>query len=193
MLSDDLNANELIAFHDRSLADWEGCGFESRFDYGLWHWVERNHRCNAVLWTAHESSVEADSQAQRQALSAARQERWEAVSRIDQLQEQWAVMAGEEPLAGTKDSVGAMVDRLSLLALQIFHAGKQTLRRDVGEAHVTRCARELEKLLDERRMLSEALDHLLRQAAGSPDVVRTYRRSNPQLDPLLHPGPAAAL
>ena len=53
------------------------------------------------------------------------------------------------------------IDRLSILALKIYHMREQVERTDASEEHVARCRQKLDVLLEQKKDLSTAIDQLL--------------------------------
>ena len=53
------------------------------------------------------------------------------------------------------------IDRLSILALKIYHMERETERTDVGEEHLASCRRKLEVLRTQRVDLSRAIEELI--------------------------------
>ena len=53
------------------------------------------------------------------------------------------------------------VDRLSILALKIYHMREQTERTDASKEHIERCKAKLAILLEQQKDLNIAIDQLL--------------------------------
>ena len=53
------------------------------------------------------------------------------------------------------------LDRLSILALKIYHMEVEVARKDASEAHIAKCQAKLNVLLEQRVDLSTAIDQLL--------------------------------
>ena len=53
------------------------------------------------------------------------------------------------------------VDRLSILALKIYHMQEQVERKDVSTDHIAKCQAKLDVLLEQQKDLSLAIDQLL--------------------------------
>ena len=87
----------------------------------------------------------------------------------------------------SSETAGSMIDRLSILALKIFHMRAQTERTDATPAHVATCAEKLERLALQRADLGRCLDTLLARAAGGTAFWRVYRQFKMYNDPTLNP------
>ena len=77
------------------------------------------------------------------------------------------------------------VDRLSILALKVYHFGIEASRGD--EAHRAKCQAKLDTLLVQRADLTEAIDTLLADLAAGRRRMRLYRQMKMYNDPSLNP------
>lgn len=79
------------------------------------------------------------------------------------------------------------IDRLSILALKIYHMRAETLRTDAPAEHRDTCRQKLDILLAQRTDLSEAIDRLLDEIAAGTKYMKTYRQMKMYNDPALNP------
>jgi hypothetical protein len=79
------------------------------------------------------------------------------------------------------------IDRLSILALKIYHMEEQVNRADADEAHCDLCRAKLEVLLEQRRDLSLAIDTLLDDIAAGRKFMKVYRQMKMYNDPSTNP------
>src|SRR5205823_2573667 len=136
----------------------------------LWQWIDANHRYNGLLWREEDRARRLDVPpdeiaAGKHLIDRYNQKRNDAVEAIDEAL--LASLAGIAPQSGARmssETAGAMVDRLSILALKIHHMRAQTLRTDAGGEHVHACTIKLERLLIQRHDLASCLDTLLADA-----------------------------
>jgi hypothetical protein len=116
------------------------------------------------------------------------QKRNDAVESIDE-----ALLAGlnhvvYEPGARlSSETAGAMIDRLSILALKIYHMREQTQRVDAGDDHIRACSAKLERLHAQRQDLTSCLDLLLTDARAGRAYFKLYRQFKMYNDPALNP------
>lgn len=68
------------------------------------------------------------------------------------------------------------LDRLSILAVKIFHMKAETERTDATAAHLDRCRAKLAVLLEQRDDLSQAIDTLLDDIAAGRKYMKVYRQ-----------------
>ena len=68
------------------------------------------------------------------------------------------------------------LDRLSILALKIYHMQAEVDRPDASEAHKAKCAAKLAVLLEQRADLIAAIDTLLGDIAAGRKYMKVYRQ-----------------
>ncbi len=79
------------------------------------------------------------------------------------------------------------LDRLSILALKIWHMREQTERADADADHKARCAAKLDVLLEQRRDLTLAIDQLLDDIRAGRKYMKVYRQMKMYNDPATNP------
>lgn len=82
------------------------------------------------------------------------------------------------------------IDRLSILALKIYHMEQEALRKDVSPAHRDACQKKLDTLLEQRIDLSAAIDRLLADIESGHKFMKAYKQmkmyNDPELNPVLY-------
>ena len=68
------------------------------------------------------------------------------------------------------------IDRLSILALKIYHMNEEATRTSASEAHRAKCQEKLNVLLEQRVDLSTAIDDLLADYASGDKYVKVYKQ-----------------
>ena len=85
------------------------------------------------------------------------------------------------------------IDRLSILALKIYHMQAEVNRPDAEPEHVAACTVKLQILLEQRVDLSAAIDALLAEIAAGSKYMKVYKQmkmyNDPQLNPVLYQQP----
>jgi hypothetical protein len=183
---------EIVGFHDERVADraWAKSG-GARFADGVWQWIEANHRCNNLLWDEEDLARRRDVPdreiaANKRAIDGYNQQRNDAIERIDE----HLLSALGEPQPGARlnsETAGAMIDRLSILALKIFHMRLQTERTDASREHVDACRAKLARLVDQRGDLQGCLVQLLADCRAGRAYFKVYRQFKMYNDPTLNP------
>lgn len=79
------------------------------------------------------------------------------------------------------------LDRLSILALKIWHMREQAERPEASVEHKAKCAAKLDVLLEQRADLSLAIDTLLDDIAAGRKYMKVYRQMKLYNDPATNP------
>ncbi|MEG2240257.1 MAG: DUF4254 domain-containing protein [Alistipes sp.] len=79
------------------------------------------------------------------------------------------------------------IDRLSILALKIYHMGCEATRTDVDDAHRATCQQKLDVLLSQRVDLSTAIEELIEDIETGRKYMKTYKQMKMYNDPALNP------
>lgn len=79
------------------------------------------------------------------------------------------------------------VDRLSILALKIYHMKEQVERPEASAEHKAKCQAKLDVLLEQQVDLSTAIDQLLEDIEGGRKYMKVYRQMKMYNDPSTNP------
>ncbi|MGM9734424.1 MAG: DUF4254 domain-containing protein [Prevotella sp.] len=79
------------------------------------------------------------------------------------------------------------VDRLSILALKIYHMKEQVEREDAEKEHRDKCAAKLGVLLEQQKDLGLAIDQLLEDIETGKKYMKVYRQMKMYNDPSTNP------
>lgn len=79
------------------------------------------------------------------------------------------------------------VDRLSILALKIYHMQEQVDRTDATPEHLQRCQAKLDVLKEQQADLSTAIDQLLEDIEAGRIYMKVYRQMKMYNDPSTNP------
>ena len=79
------------------------------------------------------------------------------------------------------------IDRLSILAIKIYHMQEETHRSDASESHLEACRKKLHTLLEQRDDLSLAINRLLDEIADGKKYMKVYKQMKMYNDPALNP------
>ena len=188
------SAREITRFHDERVAEpgWARSA-PAAFSGCPWEFIEVNHRCNNLLWEEEDQARRKDVPdsaiaANKRAIDGYNQRRQDAIERIDE-----CLLAALEGVARRSDArmnsetAGAMIDRLSILALKIFHMRAQAERTEAGPEHVEACREKLLRLEAQRVDLAACLDRLLAECAAGAAYFKVYRQFKMYNDPSLNP------
>lgn len=79
------------------------------------------------------------------------------------------------------------IDRLSILALKIYHMNEEVERPDASSSHKLNCTTKLNVLLEQRKDLSEAIDDLLTDIKNGDKYMKVYKQMKMYNDEELNP------
>jgi len=177
---------EIIGFHDG--------GLQAPLEQsGVWAAIEANHLHNARLWEQEDlarrkHAPDSEIAGNKRAIDHHNQKRNDAIERIDEaLLDSLDKVPRKNDAKLSSETAGAMVDRLSILALKIKAMREQTERTDVDQAHIKACRMKLERLIGQRSDLAGCLDRLLEECARGESYFKVYRQFKMYNDPKLNP------
>ncbi len=129
-----------------------------------------------------------DGLALKRRIDSSNQERTDMVEYIDSyfLDQYLAVVPNTDATINTESPAWA-IDRLSILALKIFHMQAEVNRTDASGEHIQACATKLAILLEQRIDLSKAIDDLLADIASGKKYMKVYKQMKMYNDPRLNP------
>ena len=79
------------------------------------------------------------------------------------------------------------IDRLSILALKIYHMREQVERQDASKEHKDTCTAKLNVLLEQQKDLGTAIDQLLEDIEEGRKYMKVYRQMKMYNDPSTNP------
>ncbi|MBR2253046.1 MAG: DUF4254 domain-containing protein, partial [Prevotella sp.] len=79
------------------------------------------------------------------------------------------------------------IDRLSILALKIWHMFEQTQRTDASAEHIATCRAKLDVLIEQQNDLSTAIEQLLADIEAGRKYMKVYRQMKMYNDPATNP------
>ena len=144
-----------------------------------WHYED-------IIRDPHIDPVEALSLKRR--IDRSNQDRTDLVEQIDSYFRQ--VYSDVKPLPEARlntESPAWAVDRLSILALKIYHMQEQADRTDATDEHRQRCQAKLDVLIEQQADLSAAIDQLLEDIEPGRIYMKVYRQMKMYNDPSTNP------
>ncbi len=121
-------------------------------------------------------------------IDASNQDRTDLVEYIDSyfLRKYSEVEVKENATINTESPAWA-IDRLSILALKIYHMQEEVDRTDATEEHLAKCRNKLEVLLEQKKDLSTAIDQLLADFEEGKKYMKVYKQMKMYNDEELNP------
>ncbi|MBN4085515.1 DUF4254 domain-containing protein [Flavobacteriaceae bacterium AH-315-B10] len=121
-------------------------------------------------------------------IDASNQDRTDMVEYIDSyfLQENKNVEVKSNATINTESPAWG-IDRLSILALKVYHMNQEATRTNATEEHRNTCQKKLEVLLEQRVDLSTAIDTLLSDISSGNKYMKVYKQMKMYNDDELNP------
>ncbi len=206
MSSSLLTSRAVIDLHDSLLAraDWPASAAAVPTE-PLWHWVATNHRNNSLLWAEEDLArrtrvSDTDIALNKRAIDRYNQARNDATERVDEI---LLIALGlvdaesarsDAPLSTApasarlnSETAGAMIDRLSIMALKANAMRQQTRRLDADAEHIAASHIKLDRLEQQRADLAGCLDALLADCAAGRACFKVYRQFKMYNDARFNP------
>jgi hypothetical protein len=110
-------------------------------------------------------------------IDASNQDRTDMVEYIDSyFLEKFKNVTVKEGAKINSETPAWAIDRLSILALKIYHMREEASRESASEEHRAKCQEKLNVLLEQRVDLSTAIDDLLNDFATGEKYVKVYKQ-----------------
>ncbi|MGB5497764.1 MAG: DUF4254 domain-containing protein [Maribacter sp.] len=121
-------------------------------------------------------------------IDSSNQDRTDLVEYIDGyfLKKYQSVQKKDSATINTESPAWA-IDRLSILALKIYHMREEANRTDASQDHIDKCSQKLEVLLEQREDLSTAIDQLLGDIETGNKYMKVYKQMKMYNDDELNP------
>lgn len=121
-------------------------------------------------------------------IDASNQDRTDLVEYIDSyfLDKYKSVEVNKNATINTESPAWA-IDRLSILALKIYHMQEEVNRTDASPEHIKKCSAKLAVLLEQRKDLSTAIDQLLADIEAGNKYMKVYKQMKMYNDEELNP------
>ena len=157
--------------------------FDNPFEAGsIEHTLAEKNWIDAVQWHLEDIIRDPDidpvaALALKRRIDRSNQDRTDMVEEIDTFVR--TKYAGVKPVADATintESPAWALDRLSILALKIYHMECEVNRTDATPEHVAKCRAKLNVLLEQRVDLTTAIDALLDDIAAGRKYMKVYRQ-----------------
>ena len=121
-------------------------------------------------------------------IDASNQDRTDMVEYIDgYFLEKYKDINSKEDATLNTESPAWGIDRLSILALKVYHMNEEANRIDASDVHRNACQSKLDVLLEQRVDLSTAIDTLLNDISIGDKYMKVYKQMKMYNDDELNP------
>ncbi len=188
-----LESHQITALQDQLTRRWHEEDAAPLGDQWLDR-VARQHRANFDLWHIEDEArapgaTDGDLAQVKRRIDTTNQLRNDLAEDLDRALLDWLAARGlphpDAPLHS--ESPGLIIDRLSILALKIYHTREESVRRAAPPGHVERNQGRLAVLEEQRADLAHCLDALWRDTLAGTRRFKLYRQMKMYNDPTLNP------
>jgi len=110
------------------------------------------------------------------------------ITQIDELLADTVLMnSNDNGLPWNSETIGSIIDRLSIASLKLFHMQEQVERDDASEEHKAICAQKVAQLTVQRDDLATALQVFHDDVLNGKKQNKLYRQFKMYNDPSLNP------
>ncbi len=156
--------------------------------------VRRQHQANFELWHIEDEArtpgaTDAELAGVKRRVDRTNQRRNDLAEQLDRALLAWLEPMGLPNGAAelNSESPGLMIDRLSILALKIYHTREEAERANAPQGHAARNLERLAILEEQRADLAACLDALWRETLVGTRRFKLYRQLKMYNDPSLNP------
>ncbi|MGP8251967.1 MAG: DUF4254 domain-containing protein [Terracidiphilus sp.] len=190
-----LSAKAIIDLQDELTCQWHRAGEAEPEIVDPWlKAVAGQHRANFDLWHIEDEARTPDATDAKIAdvkrgVDRTNQQRNDLAEELDRALLAWLEARGlpESDAPLNSESPGLMIDRLSILALKIYHTREEVDRTDAPARHAELNRDRLGILEEQRRDLADCLDALWNDTLGGRRRFKLYRQLKMYNDPELNP------
>ena len=186
--------NTVTNLHRDTVVRWHLEPLDNPYDE-LLETICQQHQFNYLLW--HEEDIARSPNVGDQRIAEVKrqidkynQQRNDWIERIDEAilaQLQQAGVIPDETVPLNTETPGSAMDRLSIMALRIFHMHEQLQREDADDEHKQSVTGKLVRCHEQQDDLSTTLAQLLDDLASGTKRLKLYRQMKMYNDPSLNP------
>jgi cell division protein FtsB len=189
-----MDVGEICRLHANTVEQWHAHEIDNPYE-GFLHVVCLQHQQNFRLW--HQEDIarspdvsNADLAAVKRQIDKLNQQRNDLIERLDDCLIAELSAKGVQPWQGARvntETPGSVIDRLSILALRLYHMEEQAHRRDATDGHIAKVKTRLEVLHEQHHDLSNSLRELLDDLFAGRKRLKVYRQFKMYNDPTMNP------
>ena len=189
-----INVDRVLTIHQDTVVRWHDSEIDQPYDsiHGI---VCEQHSYNFRLWHQEDIARNPDATDQeiadvKRSIDKLNQRRNDWIEKIDQwivedLTQQGTGVSTDAPR--NTETPGSAIDRLSILALRLYHLDEQTARLDATPDLVASVNRKIAVGLAQQKDLSKSLAELLADIYAGRKRHGTYQQMKMYNDPKLNP------
>ncbi len=189
-----INVTDILQIQTQTVVEWHQRPIENRFE-GFQQTVCQQHMFNYLLW--HEEDIarsrdvsDAEIARVKRSIDSYNQQRNDWIEKVDDeitamVESNQVVVADDAPM--NTETPGCTIDRLSILALRLYHLQEQLDRDGVSTDHLESVRQKIAICRLQQDDLTRSLGQLLDDIFAGRKRHRTYRQFKMYNDPTLNP------
>ena len=189
-----IRVQDVLDLHASTVTLWHHQEIRNPYQ-GVLHVVCEQHKFNFLLWHEEDVARSPDVTDKRiaevkRAIDRFNQQRNDGIERVDACLIDLLEREEIAPQAAARlntETPGSAIDRLSILALRIYHLQEQVERADATAEHRQKAAERLMICQTQRTDLSGALAELLADLMAGRKRLKLYRQLKMYNDPTMNP------
>jgi hypothetical protein len=191
-----INVNRIVHTQKKLTDDWHKNKKHKENSYKeIYNFVVLLHLYNYTLWHLEDEARNPKANPQvianvKQEIDMTNQKRNDTIEQIDECIQEYIKKLNVENKADAKfytETIGSVIDRLSILALKIYHMGLEALRSKTDIEHIKDCNQKLFILKEQKNYLVKALTQLVKDVFEGEVIQFVYRQFKMYNDPKLNP------
>ncbi len=185
---------QIVALHCKTVLRWHVSAPDNPYQ-GFLETVCQQHQFNFLLW--HEEDIARSPDVPDKQIAAVKrnidrynQQRNDYIEQIDEALAMQLIAADVLPNHGARlntETPGSAIDRLSIMALRIYHFEEQLDRHDTDEIHHAKVQQRLDRCHVQHADLSQSLAELFEDIFTGRKALKVYRQMKMYNDPTLNP------
>jgi cell division protein FtsB len=187
-----IDVGTIIDLHETTVARWHKHQIDNPYE-GFLNIVCLQHQQNFRLW--HQEDIarspvvsDADLATVKRAIDQLNQQRNDLIERLDDyLVEELAAVPVQPDARLNTETPGSIIDRLSILALRLFHMEEQACRSDATDSHIAKAKARLDTLYQQHFDLRRSFIELLDDLFSGRKRLKVYRQFKMYNDPTMNP------
>lgn len=188
------SAKELTQLQTECVAAWHQQPIDNPY-HGINRLICEQHECNYRLWHQEDICRSPDATAEdiasvKREIDKLNQSRNDLIEQIDN---ELSKLISEADIERVEDApintetAGSVIDRLSIMALRLYHYREQQERSDLDSKHRERILQRIKLCEQQQSDLSLSLQQLLDDLFSGVKQHRIYRQLKMYNDPTLNP------
>jgi flagellar motility protein MotE (MotC chaperone) len=189
-----IDVRTVTDLHRTTVQQWHAREIDNPYN-GFLHLICDQHQTNYLLW--HQEDIarnpeasDAETAEAKRTIDRLSQKRTCLIEKLDDCLVSQLEAWGARPRPGAKlntETPGSVIDRLSILALRIYHMEEYSQREGLDEEQMEKIAQRLAILQEQHKDLSASLVELLDDIVAGRKRLKVYRQFKIYDDPSMNP------